>query len=109
MLSTKVHGFRLLHFRVTLLSLRGQSRSSFVRCTEIKIATGRVSPQNSEDGDSDVGDELDREIQSLSTDDIVTHTRLLENEIKIWGSCLRGVDSIAIYVIDTYAPGARSQ
>ena len=28
-------------------------------------------------------DELDREIQSLSTDDIITRTRLLENEIKV--------------------------
>jgi hypothetical protein len=32
-------------------------------------------------------DEVDREIQSLSTDDIATRTRLLENEIKVRGSC----------------------
>jgi hypothetical protein len=37
--------------------------------------------------------ELDREIQSLSTDDIATRTRLLENEIKVRSACLWGVDS----------------
>jgi hypothetical protein len=39
--------------------------------------------------DVSIDDELDREIQSLSTDDIVTRTRLLENEIKV--RCLCGV------------------
>jgi hypothetical protein len=34
-----------------------------------------------------IDDELDREIQSLSTDDIVTRTRLLENEIKVGSPC----------------------
>jgi hypothetical protein len=41
-----------------------------------------------------IDDELDREIQSLSTDDIVTRTRLLENEIKVGGQnrFVEGVD-----------------
>lgn len=50
-----------------------------------------------------IDDELDREIQSLSTDDIVTRTRLLENEIKVGRPRCRRVVLTADYEIGASA------